>query len=59
MLIKGDNSGRNEFSHNYGELRDAVCLNTERILMNITLRHNQDIRVQTTFERYIVRTCNS
>ena len=54
MLIKGDNSGRNEFTHNYGELRDAVCLKkTERILMNITLRHNQDI--QTTFERYVVR----
>ena len=26
MLIKGDNSGRNEITHNYGELRDVVCL---------------------------------
>ena len=25
MLIKGDNSGRNEITRNYGELRDVVC----------------------------------
>ena len=26
MLIKGDNSGRNEITNNYGEFRDVVCL---------------------------------
>ena len=26
MLIKGDTSGHNEITHNYGELRDAVCI---------------------------------
>ena len=25
-LIKGGNSGRNEITRNYGELRDVVCL---------------------------------
>ena len=25
-LIKGDYSGRNEMTHNQGELRDVVCL---------------------------------
>ena len=26
MLIRGDNSGRSEITHNQGELRDVVCL---------------------------------
>ena len=26
VLIKGDNSGLNEITHNYGKLRDVVCL---------------------------------
>ena len=51
MLIMGNNSWRYEITHNNGELQDAVCL--KRILMKITLRHNQDI--QTTSEDSIVR----
>ena len=27
MLVKGNNSRRNEITHNNGELRDVVCLN--------------------------------